>query len=207
MRRLLRDTLVAVVGGLAAALVASLAHADPNVALAAGIGVCVLALVISEAMDIIFGVFGKPLKVKVVDRHAHPINYAAETAAIQLLIKNRTLRAVELPGGFRFVVNPLDNPQGRAELTGPEKASLAQKLGFERETSHHQPALSARAVVPAHGSVSGWIVEDVSRLAAGGHPEITVHFADGLGNQYTVVAKRQGRRPGQLPWWKRLWNA
>ena len=205
MRRLLRDSLVAVVGGLAAALVASLGHADLNVVLAAGIGVCALALVILEAPGI-FGVFGKPLKVKVVDRHAHPLNYAAETAAIQLLIKNRTWRAVELPGGFSVSVDPRDNPPGRAELTGQEKASLVQKLAFERETSHHQPALRDRAVVPAHGSVSGWVVEDVSRLATGGHPEITIHFADGLGNRYTVVAKRQGRRPGQLPCWTRLWK-
>ena len=196
---------MAVVGGLGATLVGSLARADPNVILAAGIGVGVLALLILEAPGI-FSVFGKPLKVKITDRHAHPLNYAAETAALQFLIRSRTWRSVELPGGYDLSVDPRDNPPGRAELTGQEKASLVQKLAYERETSHHQPSLQGRTVVPAHGSVSAWIVTDVSRLRDGAHPEITVHFRDGLGNKYTVVAKRQGRRPGRSPWGKRWWR-
>jgi hypothetical protein len=49
MRQLLPIAWVALVGSLAAALVASLGTADVNVALAAGIGVCVLAPVILEA--------------------------------------------------------------------------------------------------------------------------------------------------------------
>jgi len=54
MRRLLRDTLVAVVGGLAAALVASIRNAHPNVILAAGIGICVLVLVSLEVTALNF---------------------------------------------------------------------------------------------------------------------------------------------------------
>jgi len=206
MLRLLRDLLVAVAGGFVTALVGSLAQADLNVILAAGIGVCLLLLLTLVAVPGIAGVVGKPLTVKVADRHAHPLNYAAETAALQLLIKNRRWRPVELSGGFGLGVNSADNPMRRAGLTEQEKASLVQKLGYERETSHHQPSLRDRAVVPAHGSLSPWVVTDVDRLPSGGHPEITIKFADGEGNQYALVVKRQGRRPGQLPWWRRLWS-
>jgi len=204
MLRLLRDRLVAVAGGFIAALVGSLAQADLNVILGAGIGVCLLLLLGLEAVPAIAGVLGKPLKIKLADRHAHPLNHAAETAALQLLIKNRRWRPVELPGGYSLVVNPDDNPMRRMELTEQERGSMVQRLGYERETSHHQPPLQDRAVVPAHGAVSPWVVTDVDRLPAGGHPEITISFADGEGNRYAVVAKRQGRRPGHLPWWRRL---
>ncbi len=203
MRRLLRDLLVAVVGGFAAALVASLAQAHLNVILAAGIGVCLLALIVLEAVPGITGVFGKPLKVKIAERHSHPLNYAAETVAIQLLIKNRTWRSVDLPGGSGFSVHPADNPMRTAELTAPENASMAQKLAYERETSHHQPSLRGGGKVPPRGCFSAWFVTDVDRLSDGGHPEVTISFADAEGNRYSVKAKRQGRRPGRSAWWRR----
>jgi hypothetical protein len=204
VRRLLRDVFVAIVGGLAASLALSLGQADPNVALAAGIGVCVAALLILETPGIA-GLFGKPLKVKITDRHAHPLNYAAEAVAIELSIKNRTWRSIELPGGYNLTVYAAENPQTRAALSAQQKAGLVQKLAYERDTSHHQPSLRDRAVVPAYGSVTAWVVTDVDHLPHGAHPEITIGFADGRGNQYKVVAKRQGRRPGQLHWWVRLW--
>jgi hypothetical protein len=56
---------VAVAGGLVAALVASLAHADLNMMLAAGIGVCLLGIAGAGAVPFIAGIFVKPLKIKV----------------------------------------------------------------------------------------------------------------------------------------------
>ena len=133
---------------------------------------------------------GLPLKAEAGSPHFHHWNYAASVVALPVRVTNRTNAPVTLPGGLQIEGNVGDTPSWRDRLTDDERARFLQEIASQERTSHHQPNIRDRATIPAHSFLDCWYVEEISRDQRGVHLDMTLHFKDADGNQYSAVFKQ-----------------
>ena len=196
MRRFIRDAALGVGCALIAALAASLGHADLNTVLIVGIVVCAVVIGVMEVPWPDLG-HRPPLKVKLADHSFDPLSYAAELAALEIRLKNRTGKQIRLPGGYGQSFEYGDAPQLEHGLNEAEKAALVWETAARERSRHYQPNLREPVTVPARSTMTVWVTEHVSRTLTGARPGIKVSFSDDVGNGYSVSVKPRG--PARVP--------
>ena len=81
-----------------------------------------------------------------------------------------------------------------------EIASFFHEIESQKRSSHHNPNITQKTVIPAHSSLELWHVTDVSRDQRGVHLDRTLYFKDSDGNEYSAVFKRPlPHRPKSKP--------
>lgn len=133
---------------------------------------------------------GPPLKVVAGNPHYHDWNFAASVVALPIVVSNRTGAPVTLTGGCQVSGNLGDVPSWHDRLMDGEVASFLHEIESQKRSSHHQPNITQKTVIPAHSSLELWYVTDVSRDQRGVHLDRTLYFKDSDGNEYGAVFKR-----------------
>jgi len=187
-RRIVRDALVGLFAGLAAALVASLGHADMNIVLIAGIGVCMVALLILEASGFLYR--RQPLVVKVKESRFENWRHIALIAAFHVEITNTTGKPT-LIASYGFTTDNRGKQSWEFSATGEDHIAVMREVHARQEGHRYGPSLRIHAEVPAHESVSGWLVHPVTRDPAGGTPKCTIVVKDDIGNEYRKTIKER----------------
>jgi hypothetical protein len=133
---------------------------------------------------------GLPLKVIAGSPHFHDWNYAASVVALPIEVTNRTGAPVTLAGGCHIQGNTGDMPSWAERMTEDETGFFLREIESQKRSSHHGPKITDRATIPGHASLEFWYVTDVSRDQRGPHLDMTLHFKDGDGNEYSAAFKR-----------------
>jgi hypothetical protein len=136
------------------------------------------------------GKSGLPLKAVGGSPHYHEWNYAAAVAALPIMVTNRTRAPVTLAGGCQIRGNMGDISSWKEKLTEAETGLFMREVESQKRSSHHRPSITDRATIPAHSSLEFWYVTDVSRDQRGVHLDVTLHFKDTDGNEYSATFER-----------------
>jgi hypothetical protein len=129
------------------------------------------------------------LTVMIIDSQFENWKYLALIAALRVQITNATGRAVQLRG-FGFTHDPDGEPGWLTTVSGDEQLELGRELHARKERQHYGIPLRNYSVVPPHESVTGWVVEAVTRHASG-TPRCIVMVEDSIGNKYQAVLPKQ----------------
>lgn len=139
------------------------------------------------------------LIVTIVEDQFENWKYIALIAALRVRITNTTgamirIRAI---GFIRDIRDAEGNPAWDTTVGSDERLELERELHARRERQHYGIPLRNYATVPAHESISGWVVEEVTRNPAGGSPRCTVVIEDELRDKYqATLDKREPRTYG-----------
>src|SRR5262249_2189358 len=117
----------------------------------------------------------------IVENQFENWKYLALIAALRIKITNTTGTTIRL-GGFGFTYDTEGNPAWDASVSGDERLELDRELHARKERQRYGIPLRNHATVPAYESISGWVVEAVTRNPAGGSPRCLIAIEDVLGN-------------------------
>jgi hypothetical protein len=130
-----------------------------------------------------------PLIVTIVDGRFENWKHTALIAALRVKVTNTTGQMIRLSSvGFSYDTE--GKPPLRATLDEDENLELDGELFTRRERQHYGIALNGYATVPADESITGWVVNAVTRLD-GGTPSCTIAVKDQLGNEYRVTRPKE----------------
>jgi hypothetical protein len=107
-------------------------------------------------------------------------------AALRVKITNTTEDMIRL-STIGFTCDPEGKLGLGTTLSADERLEIDRELYARRERQHYGISLHNHATIPAHESISGWVVEGVTRDPAGGTPRCTVVIKDELGNEYRAT--------------------
>jgi hypothetical protein len=136
-----------------------------------------------------------PLKVTVVDHNWESYQHTVLIGAFRVRIKNTTDKPIRVSGiGFQSDNRGL--PSWHTTMTGDQALPIERELHRRKEASQNGNPLRNFSVVEARETISGWVIEAVTRDAGGGTPNVAITIRDELGNQYQATVDRtEPRRP------------
>ena len=136
-----------------------------------------------------------PLVVKIRDVQRENWRNIALIAALHVEITNTTGRAIRL-GSFTFTTDNRGKPPWEHQASADERIAVEREIHARQVCFHYGPSLCNYDEVPAHDSVSGWLVKAATADQRGGIPPYTVIVRDQIGKQYTATKSgRRVRRP------------
>jgi hypothetical protein len=116
--------------------------------------------------------------------------HIALIAALRVKITNTTGDMIRL-STIGFTYDPEGKPGSGTNLSADERLEIDRELRARRERQHYGIPIHNYATIPARESISGWVVEAVTRDPAGGTPRCTVVIKDELGNEYRATLPKR----------------
>jgi len=188
-RRLIRDLAIALSGGLLGSLVAYLAQAHLALILGVGATVC---LIIAAVLS----VWGRARQRPRLDVEAQgnavwePVDEFYRILAVKVGVRNMTGEPIRIaPVEFAYETSP-----GVFAKNEPLSDEVVGAVARIANSKQYFPSLSDfTEKIPAHGSISGWVVEPV-RCGPAGTPECIITVKDEIPSQYEVTIPAQKAR-------------
>ena len=137
-----------------------------------------------------------PLVVKIRDVQWENWRNIALIAALHVEITNTTDRAIRL-GSFTLTTGNRSKPPWEHNASADELIAVEREIHARQVSLRYGPSLRNHDEIPAHDSVSGWLVKTATRDQRGGIPPCTVIVRDQIGKQYT--ATKSGRKVRKPP--------
>ena len=136
-----------------------------------------------------------PLVVKIRDVQWENWRNIALIAALHVEITNTTDRPIRL-SSFTFTTDNRGKPPWEHQASADERIAVEREIHARQVGFRYGLSLRNHDEVPAHDSVSGWLVKAATHDQRGGIPPCTVIVRDQIGKQYTATKSgRKVRRP------------
>jgi hypothetical protein len=133
--------------------------------------------------------------VEITESQFENWKYLALIAALRVKVTNTTDRAIRL-SGIGFTHDSEGQPVWSTSVNADERIEMDRELYARIERQYYGIPLHNYSIVPPHESISGWVIEAVTRRVSG-TPRCTVIVKDSIGNQYeAVLPKREAQTYG-----------